>query len=92
MILTLLEAKAHLYVTHDSDDLLITDCIEAAGDYVAQYIGQALPDPLPASIKQAAKLLVGDYYENREAASEKALAKNPAAENILHFYRVGLGV
>lgn len=103
MILTLAEAKAHLYVIHGADDLLITDCILAAGDYVAQYLGRAVPwlddaDPpvevaVPGSIKHAAKLLVGDYYENRSALVVGTIvSKNPAAENLLHFYRVGLGV
>ena len=102
MILTLAEAKAHLYVIHDASDADITACISAAEDYIAQFLGRAVPwddgaeppveVPVPASIKQACKLLVGDYFENREAVVVGMIvAKNPTAESLLHFYRVGLG-
>lgn len=48
---------------------------------------------LPASVEQAVLLLVGDYYALREAqVTGTILTQNPAAESLLHFYRVGLGV
>lgn len=98
-ILTLAEAKAHLRVDDSAEDLLIQDCIDAASDQISQYLGRTVPwldaasDPvaIPASVKQAAKLLVGDYYANREAQGEP-LSRNIAVDYLLHFYRVGLGV
>lgn len=47
---------------------------------------------LPASVEQAVLLLVGDYYALREAqVMGSSLVKNPAAEALMHFYRIGLG-
>jgi len=47
---------------------------------------------LPASVEQAVLLYVGDFYALREAQVTGAtLAQNPAAESLMHFYRVGLG-
>jgi hypothetical protein len=50
------------------------------------------PMRLPASVEQAVLLLVGDYYALREAqVTGTILTQNPAAEALMHFYRVGLG-
>ena len=47
---------------------------------------------LPASVEQAVLLLVGDYYALREAqVTGTILTQNPAAESLMHFYRIGLG-
>lgn len=98
-ILTLTEAKLHLRVDGSAEDALIQDCIDAADDHIAQYLGRSVPwvdatsQPvaIPASVKQAAKLLVGDYYANRESQGDK-MERNAAADYLLHFYRVGIGV
>lgn len=100
MILTLEEAKAHLRTDSDADDLLIQDCIDAAEDHIAQYLGRSVPwtdddgveVEIPASVKQAAKLLVGGYYADRESQSTDAFHANPAVDRLLHFYRIGIGV
>ncbi len=47
---------------------------------------------LPPAVEQAVLLLVGDFYALREAqVSGTILVQNPAAESLLHFYRVGMG-
>lgn len=101
MILTLAEAQAQVSVTHSHDDGLLEDAIAAAHDHIEKYIGRPVPwtnadgepQPVPASIKQAAKLLVGDFYNNREALIIGTIvADNPAVERLLHFHRIGLGV
>lgn len=48
---------------------------------------------VPAGVKQAVMLLIGDYYNLREAQiTGTILTANPAADALLHFHRVGLGV
>lgn len=126
---TLEQAKAHLLVIHDSDDVLIQQNLDAAEDYAANYmnrpniadnpvnpwvrnqgsvadwlvpahcrplppvVSSELVDPVPKSVVQAILLLVGDYYENRTATIVGTIATpNPAAENLLWFHRVGLGI
>lgn len=48
---------------------------------------------VPAAVKQAILLLVGEYFENRtQGVTGTIYTKLPAAEALLHFHRVGLGV
>ena len=46
----------------------------------------ANPGPVPAPLKSAILLLVGDLYENREAGGD-ALAENPTFERLIWPYR-----
>lgn len=49
--------------------------------------------PVPAAVAQAVLLLVGDFFNLREAqVTGTILTENPAAHALLHFHRVGLGV
>lgn len=61
-------------------------CVEADGGEVdtvrIEYV-TGLPEAQRAAVKMAVKLLVGHWYENREAASEKALSAAPMAVNAL---------
>ena len=65
MIVTLSSIKAHLRIVGTSDDELLGDYIEAAEDYVRQFV-DPMPDPVPAGLKQAVRLLVANFYEHRE--------------------------
>lgn len=57
---------------------------------VTFVVGDAVAD-VPAPIKSAALLIVGDLYHNREAAGPQALAPNPAVHALIAPYRrVGL--
>ncbi|MDG5498965.1 head-tail connector protein [Marinobacter sp. BGYM27] len=102
-VMTLEQIKHHLRLELDdeSQDAHLENLSEAAEDYAAQYIGQSIPwkdsegedVPVPASIKAALLLVIGDLYENREAQIVGTIrADNPAVERLLHFYRVGMGV
>ncbi|OYX10123.1 MAG: hypothetical protein B7Z15_13815 [Rhizobiales bacterium 32-66-8] len=72
-IITVADAKAHMNITTDADDALITAKIEAAEAWIALYIGTALddaeafPDGTPEPLKEATRQLVAHLYENREA-------------------------
>lgn len=100
-VLTLEEIKAHLRVDGSAEDAQLTLLGEAAEDYATQYLNRSLPwlddlgapVPVPASIRAALLLIVGDLYENREGVVVGTIvAVNPTVERLLHFYRVGLGV
>jgi uncharacterized phiE125 gp8 family phage protein len=51
------------------------------------------PRPAPRSLVQAMLLMIGNWYESREATSEKARAEVPmAAEFLLQQHRINQGV
>lgn len=50
-------------------------------------------DIVPASVVQAVKLILADYYENRTAGIVGvSYTANPAAENLLWQQRIGMGI
>jgi len=100
-VLTLDEIKAHLRLDGDEENAQLTLLSEAAEDYAAQYLGRSLPwlDDLgapvavPASVRAALLMIIGDLYENREGALVGvSRVDNPTVDRLLHFYRTGLGV
>jgi uncharacterized phage protein (predicted DNA packaging) len=68
-VLEIDDLKAHLNISDDVDDQLIAARIEAAEAFVDRWIATPLAelDPVPPDLKQAVRLLVGHWYENREA-------------------------
>jgi hypothetical protein len=69
-IVTPAELRAHSNLSEDEADAFLTGKIEAAEDWIAGYIGQALADldPVPAAVKEAVLRLAADLYELREAS------------------------
>lgn len=99
MITTLDAAKAHLAITHDADDELIFECIQAAEAYSEQFMERPLEpwsateDRPPKDVQQAIKIIAAEYYEQRtQGVVGTIYAKLPHAESILHFHRKNLGV
>lgn len=45
------------------------------------------PGPVPAALKAAILLLVGDLFANTEANTEKPLTENPAVQNLMFPFR-----
>ena len=90
-MLTLAETKLHLRVDHSDEDALITALMDTATAACADYLNMAAADlvvAVPAPVKAAARLLVGDLYSAREAVGERQFYKNPTFENLLNPYRV----
>lgn len=90
MTVTLQEAKDHLRVLEDDEDALITSLIAAAEGHVAIYLGDDLPDPMPAPIKSAVLLLVADLFEHRERqviTGVGGFQENPTFHLLLNPYR-----
>jgi uncharacterized phage protein (predicted DNA packaging) len=90
-MLTLPETKLHLRVDHDDEDALISALIDTATAACADYLNMEAADlvvAVPAPVKSAALLLVGNLYENRESMSDRPYSKNPTFEALLNPYRV----
>lgn len=88
-MLTLFETKLHLRVDHYDEDELILALIDTASAAVANHLNvTTVAEPVPAPVKAAALLLVGDLYANREAQTDRPLTRNPTFENLLAPYRV----
>lgn len=90
-IVTLSEAKMHLRVDQTTEDALIELYIEAAEDYIQNYLNKPSV-PQVAGIKAAALLIIGGLYENRESVGEREIKENPAVVSLLHPYREDLGI
>jgi uncharacterized phage protein (predicted DNA packaging) len=73
-VVSVADAKAHLNITDDADDTLISGKIAAAETWIGKFIGHelddayAFPDGTPDPLKEAVRQLVGHLYENREAS------------------------
>lgn len=86
-IVTLAEAKAHLRVYDVADDTYITGLTEVAEDHL-QAQGVAVAAPVPASIRHAALLIIGHFFNNREASSAVNLKTIPhGVEALIAPYR-----
>lgn len=73
-MITLSEAKTHLRVDTDADDASLELMISAASEGVAEYLKwETQPDPVPARARQAALVLVGFMYREREGSNEYAV-------------------
>lgn len=99
-ILNLTEIKHHLRLDSDDEDAHLSLLAEAAEHYAAEFLDRPVPwldtegqpVPVPASVKVALLLIVADLYENREAQSLSNTQQNPALQNLLMPYRIGIGV
>lgn len=86
-MITTEEIKAHLRVTHNAEDALIAAYADAAMTHIAEYLGESLPDPMPAPIRAAVLLLTADLYVNRQRQAGSALHDNPTYQLLLNPYR-----
>lgn len=86
-MIALSDAKGHLRVTHDDEDGYIDGLVQAAEAHISEYLGEDLPDPMPAPVRAAALLLIGDLFENRERQSDRVLYENTAYALLLNPYR-----
>jgi uncharacterized phage protein (predicted DNA packaging) len=68
-VLTVVDLKAHLNLTTDTDDALLESKIAAVQEWIGKFTGCDLDaDEIPAPVKEAARQLAAHLYENREAS------------------------
>lgn len=104
---TLLVAKAHLAIVLSDDDALIQQCLDASESHCASLMNRAeisdtqpVATPwvspggtVPKAVVQAVLLYMAEFYENRAVSViGLSVTRCPAADALLHFHRVGLGV
>lgn len=66
-MVSLADAKAYLRIDADDDDGVVERLIAAASDHLASIGVDMEVLPVPPSVEQAQYLLIGHFYENREA-------------------------
>ena len=89
-MLTLQETKLHLRVDHNDEDALIGALMTTATAACADFLNMPAADlvvAVPAPVKSAALLLVGNLYENRDSMGDRPYSKNPTFEALLNPYR-----
>ena len=74
---TLIEAKNHLRIDHDDDDLAITAYLDAAIAWLAVTGCDVSPSTLAKPVAQASLMMTAHFYERREAADDARLAPLP---------------
>lgn len=72
-IIDLVTAKSHCRVDFGEDDALITTFIDVAEGHLVDIGVDLSTTPVPSAIEGAILLLVGHFYENREAVAPKAM-------------------
>lgn len=75
-MITLEQVKHQCRIEHDDEDGLLTGYIDAAKAYAAAWIDGELDEANPAQ-QQALLLLIGHWYENREAVNNDYQAPAP---------------
>ncbi len=96
---TVEDLKLHLRIRHDAEDADLQDKLDAAIDYATQFIGRSIPwqdaegvdVEVPKSVGLAIKKIAREYYAE-DIPPGTVNNKITQAENMLHFYRVGLGI
>lgn len=87
-LITLEEAKAHSRIDTDDEDTAIQAMVTAAIAYVAHALNRGELDSTASPMaKQAALLVFGDFYENREAQADRPLSKNKTVESLIDMAR-----
>jgi uncharacterized phage protein (predicted DNA packaging) len=90
-IVTLEQAKSHCRVTHDFEDSVIELCMEAADDYIKDFLNRETV-PNRSKVKQAALMIIHDLYNNRGAQTAEKQYKNSAVDALLYPLRRGIGI
>ena len=89
-MLTLEEVKRHCRIDHNDEDALLLALIDTAVAACANFLNMDAADlvvAVPAPVKSAALLLVGNLHEHRESMGDRPYSKNPTFEALLNPYR-----
>lgn len=89
---TLVDLKRHMHIRHNEDDLNLQEKLDAAIEYASEFIGRPIPwldangaaVDVPKSVGLAIKVVAEEMYSGDNNFKK--------AENMLHFFRIGLGI
>ena len=88
MVITLDEAKAHLRVQYEDEDVYITSLINQVQSAAEDYCRVTFDENAPQAIRLAVLLMVSHYYENRDNPDQHVyLTMRLAFENLLYPHR-----
>lgn len=76
MTISLDDVKSHLRVTISDDDVIISDKLATATEWVLNYTGISADSTIPAPVNEAIRLLTGHLYASREATLVGATAQS----------------
>lgn len=91
-LLTLEEAKLYLRYEHNADDAEIQLLVDAAETVIKKHVDDSKYNETNASLKRAAKLLIGYWDENRSAEADGNWYLPSAVLAILTPYRTPVAV
>lgn len=83
VVLTLADAKAYLRIDHAADDALITSMIEAITTLFEQFTGLDLSSEVPAQVKQAMRIQLAAWYQDRAGEDAKSALLPQAVQALL---------
>ena len=100
MLIAINEIREHLRLDDDSHDAELRAMYAAALDYCEQYLERDIPwdtdtesQVFPGGVKYAMLMIIGDLFENREAATAGVkIESNPTVDRLLTFHRDEMGV
>lgn len=72
-MVTLADAKAYCRVDFDDDDVQLGQMILAAQKHLSDIGVDMTQDPMPEAVDQAVLMLVGHFYDNRNAMTDERL-------------------
>lgn len=88
MILSLDEVKTHLRIQHDEENEYLETLIAQAQAAAEDFTRVSFSEDVPEAVRLATLLMVGHFYENREAADNIAYATmRTAFQNLLYPHR-----
>ena len=91
-LLTLEEAKLYLRYEHNADDAEIQSLVDAAETVIKKHVDASKYNETNASLKRAAKLLIGYWDENRSAEADDNWYLPSAVLAILTPYRTPVAI
>lgn len=90
-MLTLRQVKSHLRLDSDEEDESLAELMATARTAIENYLKRSISEieeQRLSPIRHAALLLIGHWYANREATSDRPLTEIPfAVKHLLSPYR-----
>lgn len=84
-MITLQDIRTHLRLDGEEEDAYVLTLLAAAVEYIEMMTGKPHDADYPATLRHAALLLIGNWFNNREGTTDKPLSQVPLAFDMLLF-------